>query len=125
MQVDSDHAKVYKISKVDANAWKTQLFQKICPKFSNSSVVAAGPGATYPYLQPAVDRQPGHRRGDREKVGRNIEETHLNSALYHSEIILEWFWNDFKIFLNFQKNITFFDPPWTQLSQTIFLSYRL
>ena len=23
-------------------------------------------------LQPAVDRQPGHRRGDREEVGRNI-----------------------------------------------------
>ena len=23
-------------------------------------------------LQPAVDRQPAHRRGDREEVGRNI-----------------------------------------------------
>ena len=24
------------------------------------------------YLQPAVDRQPGHRREDREEVGRKI-----------------------------------------------------
>ena len=53
-----------KIWKVDANARKTQLFRKICPKFSKRSLVAGGPGATYPHLQPAVNRQPGYRRGN-------------------------------------------------------------
>ena len=57
---------------MDANARKTQLFQKICPKFSNSSVVAAPSTDDCPVSRPAVDRQPGHRRGDREEVGRNM-----------------------------------------------------
>ena len=48
---------------------KLNFFKKSAPNFS--IVLAAGPGAAYPYLRPAVDRQPGHRRGDREEVGRN------------------------------------------------------
>ena len=42
----------------------------------NSSVEIPGPSATTPYyllyLQPAVNRQPGYRRGDREVVVTKI-----------------------------------------------------
>ena len=36
--------------------------------FTNSSLVAGRPSGTYPYLQRAVNRQPGYRPGDREVV---------------------------------------------------------
>ena len=39
---------------------------------TNKSVVTRASADDQSVLQPAVDRQPGHRRGDREEVGRNI-----------------------------------------------------
>ena len=45
----------------------------------------AATATVLPYLQPAVDRQPGHRRGDREEVGRNIPQISSRSL----RIILE------------------------------------
>ena len=39
--------------------------------------------ASISYLQPAVNRQPGYRRGDREEVGRK-------NILNHVEMLPKW-----------------------------------
>ena len=46
------------------NARKIKKTQKNLPNFLNSSVVVPGPSGAYPYLQRAVNRQPGYRPGD-------------------------------------------------------------
>ena len=50
----------------------TVLPYKSLKLYGHSFLVAAGSWDPSPVLQPAVDRQPGHRREDREELGRNI-----------------------------------------------------
>ena len=56
-------------------------------------------------LQPAVDRQPGHRRGDREEVGTqkitNFEEPEAPQTA-------QAYFKSFYFFQTFKKNIIFF-----------------
>ena len=49
---------------------KNQKNSKNCPNFPNISVVAPDAGDSIPYLQRAVNRQPGYRPGDQEVVLR-------------------------------------------------------
>ena len=58
-------------------AWETQIFKENPPKITNSSVVDffCQPAATATvllYLQPAVNRQPGSPRENREAEEKNI-----------------------------------------------------
>ena len=82
MRLRINNVKKWKFSKHRLIARKTQLFQKDFPEFAIRSVVA--PASMDEYfvllfvheqmlnLQPAVDRQPGHRREDWEKVVTSI-----------------------------------------------------
>ena len=74
MRLRINNFKKYKLSNLYVSAWKTQLFQKNYPKFLNTSVDTPISAATTPYyLQPAVNRQPGYRREDREVVVRKFD----------------------------------------------------
>ena len=49
---------------------KLNFFKISAPTVRIDPQLPARQWTTAPYSRPAVDRQPGHRRGDREEVGR-------------------------------------------------------
>ena len=86
---------------------KLNFFKKSA-KFLNSSLVVPGPRGPSPVLlQPAVDRQPGYRRGDREEVGRKKT---LQIIPDITEITQRSCSNNLKIFLKIQIFIIFLTP---------------